>query len=404
MAWGTRASGGRIIGVGAGLAAGLLATVLVVETSGGGAAVAEADAATQSAQQQATQEQLDRSKVVRLDAANLDTIEAQNPAALQKGAAGAAANRYLGASTTSSRSWHSGAWVGGWMNGSRATSWGAWRGTTSDVTPTFPEWDTWGDLANSTWHIDTFRGFKGRLVYGLPLLPRNAKPAQLQDVAAGEHDATFRKIARDLKARDRGDAVVRVGWEANGNWMPYSVTAANAKDYRDAYRRVVHVMREQAPELLFSFDINCGTVLDGQESRLDSLTKLYPGDDAADLVGCSVYDWDVIGGTNEHQWESALRPAKSVGLNDIAAFARAHGKGVAISEWGLAAEDVDGNGDNPFFIKAMHKYFSDNADVVVLESYFNEGSTKQGSSLWPEAPQNPKAGAEYKRLWGASSQ
>ena len=44
------------------------------------------------------------------------------------------------------------------------------------------------------------------------------------------------------------------------------------------------------------------------------------------------------------------------------------------------------------------------ADVVVLESYFNEGSTKQGSSLWPEAPQNPKAGAEYKRLWGASSQ
>lgn len=264
-----------------------------------------------------------------------------------------------------------------------------------------PEWDTWAHLADSTWHIETYKDFDGTLLYGLPLLPRNGDAAQLKDVAAGKHDAVFAKVAKDLRTRGRGDTVVRVGWEANGNWMSYSVTAQTASDYREAYRRVVSVMRTAAPGLLFSFDVNCGTILTGQQSRLDSLTALYPGDDVVDLVGCSAYDWSVLGATDSKRWQWALQPPLAVGLRDVAEFARLHGKGMTVPEWGLADPKLEGNGDNPFYIRAMHEFFAANADVLVLESYFNESDNGQRSSLWPEKPENPKAAAEYRRLWGA---
>lgn len=324
---------------------------------------------------------------------------ATQPAAVaRKGRPGAAAQRYLGTSA-SAHVWHSGAWVGGWMNAARAARWGTWRGTPSDVTLTFPERGTWAQLADSTWHIDTFKGFRGRLVYGLPLLPDTAKPADLKAVAAGRQDAVFRKVARDLRTRGRGNSVVRIGWEANGTWMPYSVTTANAADYRAAFRRVATVMNKESPALLFSFDINCGTQLRGQTSRLDSLTRLYPGDDVVDVVGCSTYDWDVIGATTEASWRRALAPTKAVGVGDIAAFARARGKGMAISEWGLARTSRDGHGDNPFYLAKMKQFFDANNDVLVLESYFNAPEDHMRNSLWTEAPQNPKAAAVYRRLW-----
>lgn len=315
-----------------------------------------------------------------------------------KGSSGGAARRYLG--TSASRlSWHSGAWVGGWMNAKRATAWGTWRGTPSDTTITFPEAPTWAALANSTWHIDTFRGFKGRLVYGLPMLPTNAKPAQLRDVAAGKHDAVFRKLARDLRTRGRGNSIVKIGWEANGYWMSFSATAATAPTYRAAWRRIAQVMAKESPALVFSFEVNCGTALKGQKNRLDSLTKLYPGNDVVDLVGCSTYDWWITGARNEKTWRTSIRPPKGPGIADVASFARAKRKGLSISEWGLATKRRNGNGDNPFYIRKMKQFFDANADILVLEQYFNEPAASMGNSLWPEAPQNPKAAAVYRQLW-----
>ncbi len=315
-----------------------------------------------------------------------------------KAAPGASAKRYLGTSP-SRLAWFSGAWVGGDMSAARANRWGPWRGTPSDTTMTFPEYATWETLTkHSAWHIDTFKGFKGRLVYGLPMLPRNAKPAQLKDVAAGKHDAVYRGIARDLRTRGRGNAIVKIGWEANGDWMSFSATAATAPTFRAAWRRIAQVMAKESPGLVLSFEVNCGTALRGQTNRLDSLTRLYPGNDVVDLVGCSTYDWWITGATTEARWKTAIRPARGPGIADVAAFARAKRKGLSISEWGLAAKSRSGNGDNPFYIRKMKQFFDANADILVLEQYFNEPGG-MGNSLWPEAPQNPKAAAVYRQLW-----
>lgn len=315
-----------------------------------------------------------------------------------RGRPGQMARRYLG-TPKSGLPWHSGAWTGEYMSARNATKWGTWRGRPSDATPTFPEWRTWRDLETSDWHVSTYQGFKGTLVYGLPMLPKNAKPAQLRDVAKGKHDKTYRTIARQLRTKYKsGKVVVRIGWEANGSWMSFRTTYAQAPQYRAAYRRIAKVVKKEFPQAVIDFDINCGTRLPGQRTRLDSLTRLYPGDDVVDLIGCDTYDWDVLKARSEREWRQALRPRNSVGIQDVADFARARRKGLSFPEWGLT-HAYDGYGDNPFYVRKMHAFFRANSDVLVLENYFNVPDQHMKNSLWNVRPQNPRAGAEYRRLW-----
>ena len=101
----------------------------------------------------------------------------------------------------------------------------------------------------------------------------------------------YRKVARDLVTEGRGRSIVRIGWEANGDWFRWNATARTAPQYVAAFRHIVGVLRSVAPDLVIDFDISCGVPLRGQKDRLAALTELYPGDDAVDIVGCDTYDW-----------------------------------------------------------------------------------------------------------------
>ena len=305
------------------------------------------------------------------------------------------ATRILGKKRSTNR-WFSGAWTGGYMSGARSEAFGRWRGTPLDSVTTYPEKTTWASIRDSEWHITTFNATPGRLVYGLPLLP-DTGPGTLADVAKGRYDGVFRQVASDLKKNGRGNSIVRIGFEANGTWFRYGGTAKNAATWKAAYRRVARVMKRTAPQLLTNFDITCGFAMPGSSSRLDSLTKLYPGDDVVDLIGCDMYDeWQTKARTPA-QFRQAVRPRSTPGLADIAAFARAHRKGMTIPEWGVAYPGRNGNGDNPFFITAMRTWMRQNADVLVLENYFNDPVGHVRSDLW--GGQNPKAAAAYRKAW-----
>ena len=92
------------------------------------------------------------------------------------------------------------------------------------------------------------------------------------------------------------------------------------------------------------------------------------------------------------------RPRHGTGLDDVAAFARRHGKLMGVGEWGLATpRNGGGGGDNPAFIAAMHRFLVANADVIGYECYFDEPDPYLRSSL--NTGQNPKAAAAYRRLW-----
>ncbi len=305
------------------------------------------------------------------------------------------ATRLLGTKRSSTR-WFSGAWTGGYMSGARAEAFGRWRGTPLDAVTTYPEKTSWASIRDSEWHITTFRSTPGRLVYGLPLLP-DTGPGTLADVARGRYDSVFRQVAIDLKKNGRGNSIVRIGFEANGTWFRYGGTARNATTWKAAYRRVAKVMKATSPKLLTNFDITCGFAMPGSRNRLDSLTKLYPGNDVVDLIGCDMYDEWQTKARNAAQWRSAIRPRSTPGLADVAAFARARGKGMTIPEWGVAYPGRNGNGDNPYFITAMRSWMRANADVLVLENYFNDAAGHVRSDLW--GGQNPKAAAAYRKAW-----
>jgi len=291
--------------------------------------------------------------------------------------------------------WHSGFWTGGEMSTQRMAQAAAWVGHPFDFVTTYPAYGTWAELSDSDWAAGIFDGFGGRLSYGLPLLPANRR-GHWSDVTSGAHDAVFRTIARQLVAHGRGDCVIRVGLEANGDWFPWAVTASTAGQYKAAFRRVVTVMRAQAPNLTFWFDTSAGFGLPGQSGRLDALTALYPGDSYVDGVSMDHYDFYQLSATSALRWNLALTPTRGAGLADAVAFARAHGKGFAVPEWGT--HGTQGPGDNPFFIQKMHDFFVANRDVLVFECYFNEPAPYIHNALWGPV-QMPRSSATYRRLF-----
>ena len=293
--------------------------------------------------------------------------------------------------------WRSGVWLGGAGRTGKVNQFGRWRGTEVGAVTAYPAYATWQEMRTSDWHVSSFNGFQGRLAYGLPLLADEG--GTLKEVAAGQYDDTWRAVARTLLRHDRGDSFVRVGLEANGTWFRWGATAETAGDFKAAYRHVVQVMSKLAPELEFVFDISCSVALEGSENdRMASLTKLYPGDDVVDIVGCDHYDsWSAIA-RSEKEWQDTIRPDGGPGLVDVVEFARKRDKQFAVPEWGLSSKAAEGAGDNAFFVRKMYQFFHQNRDVLAFENYFDEPDPYLGSSLWLE-PQNPRAAAAYRELW-----
>ncbi len=297
----------------------------------------------------------------------------------------------------SGRAWLSGVWLGGNFNPAALRAFGDWRGSSVETVTTYSEKSTFAAIRDEDWSISTFAGFEGTLVYGLSLLPFDQK-ASLADVAAGKYDDVWKGVARNLLRHGRGDSIVRIGLEANGTWFPWGATSGSAPQFRPAFRRVSSVLKSVAPDLLINFDIGCGVPLTGSSDRLAPLTRLYPGDEAVDIIGCDIYDWWTTRASSDSSWQKALRPAAGPGLADVAAFARARNKGMSIPEWGVAPRSQGGLGDNSLFIAKMRAFMDANRDVLVFENYFNEPETSLASSLWNPV-QNSRASAQYRALW-----
>ena len=193
----------------------------------------------------------------------------------------------------------------------------SWAGRPFDFVTMYPGYGSWQEMADSGWTSTLLRGYKGRFAYGLPLLPNNRR-GQWNDILSGQHDYVFRKIARELRAGGRGDAAIRVGLEANGDWFAWGVTADTADEFRAAFRRVVSIMNAESPALTFWFDVSAGYGLRGQKNRLDALTLLYPGDRYVDGISMDHYDFYELRAVNAATW---ARPTTASSSNASAAAA-----------------------------------------------------------------------------------
>lgn len=292
----------------------------------------------------------------------------------------------------------SGAYTGA-GNPSGLARFASWRGASTPVAVDYLGHDHWSDISEPDWLLKRWQPYVshgGTLVLGVPIVV--AQGGTFADGALGAYDSAFRALADRLVSYGEGSTIIRLGWEFNGSWYPWSIEGSGPNDvsaFIADWQRIVSVMRS-SPGSNFRFDwsVNLG------RSQIAPETA-WPGDGYVDYVGLDVYDqgWASGGGPISDPW-TRWQTIKSGddGLNFWLQFALAHGKQLSVPEWGLvnsAAQQGHGGGDDPLFISDMYAWIHRNK--VAYECYFNRGSGVITGSRYP------KASAEYIRLWGQSS-
>jgi hypothetical protein len=208
-------------------------------------------------------------------------------------------------------------------------------------------WVAMQDAAN----IKAWTGSPYRMVIGVPILP---DAGTLALGATGGYNDHFVALARSLIADEESDAILRLGWEFNGNWFTWRVTnTIDAANFAAYWRQIVTSMRS-VPGEHFQFLWNPN----GPSPTSYTPEDAYPGDAYVDYVGTDVYDnyWGPGPFTPAVGWAHQL--SQQWGLDWLASFAAAHGKPIVIPEWSDEYRpDGHGFGDDPTFMVHMAQWF-----------------------------------------------
>lgn len=283
-----------------------------------------------------------------------------------------------------------------WLTGAHAGNdlqayldFGTWRGRPLGLAAVYPDRSSWDTIVTPGWPVDMFADFAGKLLISLPLYPEGG--GNNQDCAAGAYDDQWKRLGTFLVERDRGQAILRLGWGWNDGTHPWRADA-DPSDWITCYRRVVSAIRGAAPQIQIDWSFN---PVGAPEIADADPYAAYPGDAYVDFVGLEAFDM-YPPTYDESAWQKKCDGAS--GLCRLADFARAHGKKLGIGEWGIASCGGDPGGDNPFFVRKMFETFAQYTNLMGYEAYF-EGDTDVCSTLnGSKGP--PLAVAEYKKLYG----
>jgi hypothetical protein len=180
--------------------------------------------------------------------------------------------------------------------------------------------------------------FAGNLTPKVWSMGPNVIGTSLVDAASGSFDnyylAAAQAIAAD-PASATGPILLRIGHEFNiGGLYPWE--AANSghwTQYAIAFQRMVGIFRSVSNRFRF---IWCPNWTSSPSTSYD-LSLAYPGDDFVDIVGLDLY-YDGINSTQPYNSFNYARDLPNSGLGWQASFAAAHGKPMALCEFGLSAD------------------------------------------------------------------
>ena len=98
--------------------------------------------------------------------------------------------------------------------------------------------ENWAEMKSSIpWIAKCWRGSGIELTLSVPMLPEDGS-GTLAEGASGAYDAIFVTTARALIENDLADSVIRIGWEFNGDWMPWTAMH-DPESYKLDLRRIV---------------------------------------------------------------------------------------------------------------------------------------------------------------------
>jgi len=264
----------------------------------------------------------------------------------------------------------------GWVDPSGIAAFGSATGTHPTLATDYLDWDGSWAAMDSASGMGGWAGTGYRLVLAVPMIP-GSSGATLAAGATGAYDAYFATLAQNLVKEGVGNAIVRLGWEFNGTWYPWSVANdTDAANFAAYWRQIVTTMRGVAGQ---SFGFLWNPNLGGSSSW--DLEDAYPGNAYVDYIGSDTYD---------EYWGSPMTPAnawantlgQTWGLDWVASFAASEGKPIAIPEWSVCIRsDGHGMGDDPYFVNEFSAWIASH-DVAFTDIFaFNDTAGGQDNDI-----------------------
>lgn len=189
---------------------------------------------------------------------------------------------------------------------------------------------------------------------------------------------------------NRPNHVVRVDWEANGNWYAWSANRpGGAPALKQAIINYVTNLREGGcDQIRFDLCWNQGPDQSGASF------EFFPGPEYIDIVGIDQYDmwWPTY---DESAWEKKM--ARSPSVRTVAQLARDNGIMWAWDEGGNTHGDRNQGGDNPFYWDMVKKEIERNAANCAWHVTYDDPGAP--ASLMHDFARNPRSWDRYRQLW-----
>jgi hypothetical protein len=233
-----------------------------------------------------------------------------------------------------------------------------------------------GAGGSESWMLNQWRPTGLRLVVGVPIIP-DGTGGTLAQGAAGAYNQYFTTLAQTLVAGGAGNAILRLGWEFNGNWFNWSVANnTDAQNFAAYWRQIVNTMRA-VPGQQFGFLWNPNN---GNSSSWN-VELAYPGSAYVDYVGTDVYDeyWGSPK-TAQASWSWAVN--QSYGLNWLVNFAAREGRPIAVPEWSVTIRsDGFGLDDDPYFVQQFGAWVAANDVAFTCIFSYNDSAGSQDNDI-----------------------
>jgi Glycosyl hydrolase family 26 len=274
--------------------------------------------------------------------------------------------------------------------------------TFANPMPTWSDWEQPWMFSTTSDNYDSWLAASSahQVVMGMDLIPQsvsdNNDPLTWeQPCADGSYNAYATKLAQNLLSYGAGGIVIRLGIEANGSWEADYTGASTTElnDWAKCFDNEVTAMRAvPGTHFLFVWNPNVCT----QDFPLD---QWYPGSSYVDIIGADAYDQDcgTLKTVSQEGWSAYANDSSAntpndpnyPSLNNMEAFAAAHGKPMSFPEWGIGT----GLSDDAAYVADMGQMF--NNDDFSFQAYFDTGDdsiASLGSDL-------PNATAAYAKAF-----
>jgi hypothetical protein len=299
-----------------------------------------------------------------------------------------------------------------------------WLGRPITVATAFEAGDKWDNIDGAAWQLAPWsqwvKARAGRnLSLAVPMMLRSG--GSLASCSAGRYDVYWANLANELAHYGLNSAYLRLGWEMDGPWFPWNARPGSGKEasYAGCFRRIVQVMRRTQPSNQWKFVLN-PTTTGWSRSYLDAI---WPGDEYVDVIGLDIYDQSWVRNTYPYpracdaacrlkRQQNAWNVQHARHLYAVRDFAVAHGKLMALPEWGIAirSDGPNGGGDDPYFIRKMHEFIHDPANKVAFHAYWDVSMSDIDARLTDSIPGDyvtgatrfPESAAVFRQLFGVA--